>query len=192
MHAVPNDSTHEPDAPEWLDGRPRHDKPIHLAEYDAGWPARYAREAARIRAALGPDVVRLEHVGSTSVPGLAAKPIVDIALEVPDSTDETAYVPRLEAAGYRLAIREPAWWQHRLFKGIDPAVNLHTFTSGCPEVDRMLAFRDWLRAHDDDRELYERTKRELAVRTWEFVQDYADAKGEVVEAINARAGAGRG
>ena len=125
----------------------------------------YSVQAARIREALGSQVVRLEHVGSTSIPGLAAKPILDIALEVPDSTDETAYVPQLEAAGYALKIREPEWWQHRLFKGIDPAVNLHTFSPGCPEVDLMLAFRDWLRTHDEDRELYERTKRELAART---------------------------
>ena len=108
-------------------------------------------------------------------------------LAVPDSSDESAYVPDMEAAGYVLRIREPDWFEHRLFKGPDTNVNLHTFTEGCPEIDRMLAFRDWLRAHDDERDLYERTKQELAAREWRFIQHYADAKSEVVEAIIARA-----
>ena len=193
MQSVPDDVAEEPQATEWLDGRPRHDKTIHLAPYDPEWPAMFEREAVRIRAVLGQAVVRLEHVGSTSVPRLSAKPVIDIDLEVPDSTNEPAYVPDLEAAGYRLAIREPGWFEHRLFKGVDPAVNLHTFSRGCAETDRMCAFRDWLRTHEDDRDLYERTKRELSVRTWAYVQDYADAKSAVVESINARvAAAGAG
>jgi GrpB-like predicted nucleotidyltransferase (UPF0157 family) len=97
----------------------------------------------------------------------------------------------MEAAGYVLRIREPEWFEHRLFKGSDPASNIHVFTEGTPEIDRMLAFRDWLRSHDEDRILYERTKRELAAREWKYVQHYADAKTEVVEAIIARASAGR-
>jgi GrpB-like predicted nucleotidyltransferase (UPF0157 family) len=196
MQSVPDDVAEDSKAAEWLDGRPRHDKPIYLAPYDPEWPAIFEREATKIRAALGRAVVRLEHVGSTSVPGLSAKPIIDIDLEVPDTTDEPAYVPALETAGYRLTIREPTWFEHRLFKGAEPAVNLHTFSRNCPETVRMVAFRDWLTTNDDDRELYERTKRELSARTWAYVQDYADAKGDVVEAINARAeaagGAGRG
>jgi GrpB-like predicted nucleotidyltransferase (UPF0157 family) len=190
--AVPDGATPDPNQAVFIVERPRHDRPITLAPYDPAWPSIYEREAVRIRAALGPTVVRLEHVGSTSVPGLAAKPVIDIDLEVPDSTDEAAYVPLLEAAGYRFTVREPAWWQHRFFTRSVPKVQVHTFSRGCEEVDRMVAFRDWLRTHDDDRELYERTKRELAARTWAFVQDYADAKSEVVEAINARAGVGRG
>jgi GrpB-like predicted nucleotidyltransferase (UPF0157 family) len=129
--------------------------------------------------------LRIEHVGSTSVPGLAAKPIIDVLLVVADATDEGAFVPALEAAGYRLRIRED---EHRLFKGPDVDVNLHVFSSGHPEVDRMLLFRDWLRAVPADRELYLRTKRELAKRRWRYVQNYADAKTTVVEEILARAG----
>src|SRR5438132_1215336 len=87
--------------------------------------------AERIRSALGDRVVRLEHGGSTSVPGLPAKPIVDIVLEVPDSSDEPAYVPELEAAGYVLRIRERVWFEHRLFKGPDTNINLHVFSAGC-------------------------------------------------------------
>jgi GrpB-like predicted nucleotidyltransferase (UPF0157 family) len=133
-------------------------------------------------------VVRLEHTGSTSIPGLAAKPIIDITLVVPDSADEPAYVPALEGAGYVLRIREPHWLEHRVFKGPDTDVNLHVFSPDTDEVERMVGFRDWLRAHPEDRDLYLRTKREHAARTWRHVQHYADAKSEVVEEIIARAG----
>jgi GrpB-like predicted nucleotidyltransferase (UPF0157 family) len=185
-----DDVADDPNATEWIGGRPRHDAPITLVAYDQAWPGQFEAEAARIRAALGPAVLQLEHTGSTAVPGLAAKPIIDITLVVPHSADEDAYVPQLEAAGYQLAIREPGWFEHRLLRASDPSVNLHTFSRGCPEVDRMVRFRDRLRTHDADRELYERTKRELAARPWGYVQDYADAKGVVVEAILARAAAG--
>ena len=168
-----------------------HNAPIELAEYGAEWPALFDREAKRIRSILGDRVLMLEHVGSTSVPGLAAKPIIDMILAVADSADEPSYVPAMESAGYKLQIREPEWFQHRLFKGPDTNINLHVYTFGCPEIDKMLMFRDWLRANDADRELYERTKRELAQRTWKYVQNYADAKTEVVEEIVAHARAAR-
>jgi len=164
-----------------------HPGTIRLAEYDPAWPGLYEREAARIGRTLGPKMLRIEHTGSTSVPGLAAKPLIDIVLVVADTRDEDAYVPPLEAAGYVLRIREPEWHDHRLFKGPDTNVNVHTFPDGCSEVDRMVAFRDWLRAHDDDRQLYEGAKRELALREWKYVQNYADAKSAVVEGILARA-----
>ncbi len=163
---------------------------IELVDYDPAWPGLFAREAERIRAALGERAVLVEHTGSTSVPGLAAKPIIDITLAVPDSGDEKSYVPALEAAGYVLRIREPDWFEHRVFRGPDTNVNLHVFSDGCAEIDRMVRFRDWLRIDHADRELYERTKRELAAREWTYVQDYADAKTLVVEEIVARALAG--
>ena len=170
--------------------RRRHDGSVTLVEYDPAWPVQYRHEDVRIRGALGERVKLLEHVGSTSVPGLAAKPLIDMVLVVRDSSHEDAYVPTLEAAGYVLTIREPGWYEHRLFKGPDTNVNLHTFSEGCVEVDTMVAFRDWLRTHDDDRELYESAKRELAAREWRHVQNYADAKSVVVAEINARARAG--
>ena len=168
--------------------------PIRFVEYDPAWPALFAREEARIRAVLGDRVIRLEHTGSTSVPGLAAKPVVDITMIVADVNDEAAYVPDMEAAGYVLWIRErePEWWDHRVFKGPDTNINLHTFSEGCPELERMVGFRDWLRTHDDDRRLYEDTKRALIKQEWQYVQHYADAKTEVVEAIVARAGLAAG
>lgn len=167
--------------------RKPHRAPVVLAEYDRAWPQLYRLEEEKIRRALGGRIVRVEHAGSTSVPGLPAKPVIDIVLEVPDPADEDAYVPPLEAEGYILHIREPDWFEHRLLKGTDPAVNLHVFPGGCPEVERMLRFRDHLRANEADRELYLRTKRELAAQTWEHVQHYADAKSAVVEQIMGRA-----
>lgn len=161
---------------------------VVVVDYDPAWPALFAREAARITAALGPRVLLLEHAGSTSVPGLPAKPIIDMVLAVPDSADEAAYVPALEAVGYVLRIREPDWFAHRLFKGPDTAVNLHVFSQGCSEIARTLAFRDWLRANPADRDRYAAAKRELAARDWKFVQHYADAKTPVIQAILARAG----
>ncbi len=162
-------------------------RPIEIHDYDPDWPVLYAREEARIRGALGDRVIRIGHAGSTSVPGLPAKPVIDIVLEVPDSTAEPAYVPDLEAAGYVLRIREPEWFEHRLFKGPDTNVNVHTYSAGCDEVDRMLLFRDWLRGNPGDRELYAAAKRELAARDWKYVQQYADAKSEIVQEIMARA-----
>ena len=166
---------------------PQLSGPVELVEYDPDWPRLYEREAARIRAALGDAVVQLEHTGSTAVPGLVAKPRIDMLLVVPDSADEPAYVPGLEAAGYSLVIREPEWYEHRVFKGPDTDVNIHVFSPGCPEIDRMLRFRDHLRQNTGDRLLYERTKRELVGRDWKYVQQYADAKTAVVEEMIARA-----
>jgi GrpB-like predicted nucleotidyltransferase (UPF0157 family) len=164
-----------------------HDGEILLVDYDPTWPDLYAREAARIRRILGDRVLRLEHVGSTSVPGLAAKPIIDMLLVVPDSANEPAYASDLEREGYVLRIREPDWHEHRLFKGPDTDINLHVFSpSGQVEVDRMLRFRDLLRTQPEERDRYERRKRELAGRTWRFMQHYADAKTGVIESILAR------
>jgi GrpB-like predicted nucleotidyltransferase (UPF0157 family) len=162
--------------------------PIVLADYNPEWPRLFEREAERIRSALGDGALEIEHTGSTSVPGLAAKPILDVVLVVADSTDEALYVPALEAAGYVLRMREPEWFEHRLLKGMAPSVNLHVFSRGCEEVERMLRFRDHLRANEDDRRLYERTKRELAGHGWGHVQNYADAKTGVIREILARTG----
>ncbi|HVS05306.1 MAG TPA: GrpB family protein [Candidatus Dormibacteraeota bacterium] len=160
---------------------------VRLVDYDPGWPDRFRREAERIRAVLGDRVLQLEHVGSTAVPGLSAKPIIDLLLVLENSADEPAYVPAMETAGYVLRIREPEWNEHRLFKGPDTNINLHVFSSGCPEIERMLAFRNWLRINPSDRELYARTKLELAQKKWKYVQNYADAKTAVVEQIMVRA-----
>ncbi|CAN5337981.1 hypothetical protein BH09CHL1_BH09CHL1_36510 [soil metagenome] len=160
---------------------------ITLETYDPEWPRLFEIEASKIRQALGDRALAIEHVGSTAVPGLSAKPIVDIVLVVADSTDESAYVAELEAAGYPHHIRAPEWHELRLFKRTDPAVNLHVFSAGSSEIDRWLLLRDWLRAHPEDRELYENTKRELAQQQWKYIQHYADAKSNVIADILTRA-----
>jgi GrpB-like predicted nucleotidyltransferase (UPF0157 family) len=169
--------------------RKPHNAPITLAEYDSRWPAMYEQEANRIRSTLGNKALRVEHVGSTSIPGLCAKPIIDMLLVVADSSDEPSYVPALEAAGYTLRIREPEWFEHRLFKGPATDINLHVFSEGASEIKRMLRFRDWLRANDADRDNYALAKRSLAQQVWRHVQNYADAKTSIVQEIMNRANA---
>lgn len=176
-------------------GEPKvHGGPIELVDYDTAWPELFAGDARQIAAALGARALQIEHVGATSVPGLAAKPYIDILLIVADSSEEEAYAPALEGAGYVLRIREPAWYEHRMFedRSSNVHVHIHVLSHGCPEIERMVLFRDRLRTNPADRELYERTKRELAAREWRYVQNYADAKGTVVEQIIARARAETG
>ncbi|GHD34928.1 GrpB family protein [Nocardiopsis kunsanensis] len=160
-----------------VDGR------IRLVESDPKWPYFFEREARRIRERLQERVLLLEHVGSTSVPGLVAKPCVDLLLCVADPADESAYVPDLEAAGYSVALREPEWYGHRVLKGTEINLNLHVFAHGCQEAERMLLLRDHLRADADARSRYAAVKKELTEHTWDRVQDYADAKSEVVEEL---------
>ena len=161
---------------------------IILEEYNPLWATRFTELRNLIRQALPQRAVSIEHVGSTSVPGLVAKPIIDISLEVPDSSMESEYVPQLEAAGFMLKIREPEWWEHRMFKTARGDVNLHVFTKGCPEVRKMINFRDHLRSNPSDMKLYEAKKRELAAQRWQYTQNYADAKTEVIKQIFTRIG----
>ncbi len=172
---------------EFVRPRSSHNATVYLADSDPAWAHQYVELAALTRQALGDHVASVEHVGSTSVPGLAAKPIIDIMLLLVDPTDEAAYVPHLEEAGFLLHLRERGWHEHRLLRGTNPAANLHVFAVGSPEAERLLLFRDRLRSSPEDRDLYERSKRELAGRQWAHVQDYADAKSSVVEEIIARA-----
>jgi GrpB-like predicted nucleotidyltransferase (UPF0157 family) len=170
--------------------------PVVVVDPDPVWPDLFEQERAVISSALGFTALSVEHVGSTSVPGLPAKPVIDVLLLVPDSADEPAYLPALLAAGYHLRVREPDWLEHRVVArrradGNPHDVNVHVFSPGVAdrEVARMRMFRDWLRSHPGDRDVYAAAKRELASRRWRYVHDYADAKTEVVEAILARAGA---
>jgi GrpB-like predicted nucleotidyltransferase (UPF0157 family) len=94
---------------------------ILIVDYDLAWRDLFQREADRVRDLLGGQIIELEHVGSTSVPGLAAKPIIDILLVVANSADENSYLASLESGAYLLRIREPNWYEHRLFKGTGEA-----------------------------------------------------------------------
>jgi GrpB-like predicted nucleotidyltransferase (UPF0157 family) len=163
-------------------------RPVVLAPYNPAWPARYAAVAADVLAALGERVLRLEHIGSTSVPGLAAKPIVDALLIVADPAAEDDYVPDLLAAGFALRVREPDFHGHRMLRTASRDVHFHILPPDCVETVRYLAFRDRLRAEPAERRRYAEVKRELAGRDWPTMDDYADAKSEVVEHIIARGG----
>ncbi len=158
---------------------------IKIAEYDSTWPALFAKHAKIIGDALGSAAWRIEHIGSTSVPGLAAKPIIDILVVVKDSTDESVYLRQLEAAGYVLRVREPDWYEHRMFRTSDKDVHVHIYSDGCPEITRTLTFRDRLRRNSDDRTRYEQTKRQLATQDWSDMNAYAEAKTDVIEDVIA-------
>ena len=164
---------------------------IVVVDYDPAWPERFRGEEAKIRAALGEAAIAIEHIGSTSVPGLAAKPIVDILLMVEDSGEEASYLPALEEAGYVLRVSEPDFHEHRMFRTPEKDVHLHVYSAGSPEIDRYLLLRDRLRENGEERNLYVRTKRELARRDWPSMQHYAEAKTEVIEGIIARAAGAR-
>ncbi len=136
---------------------------LRISEPDPAWAARYDDLEAGVRAALGDRVLAIQHIGSTSVPALPAKPIIDIDLAVADPADEAAYVADLEALGYVHWLSEPHWHQHRLLKLLDePRVHLHVFGPDCPELVRHRMFRDWLLAHPEDRQRYADAKRAAA------------------------------
>ena len=155
-----------------------------LVPYDPRWPAAYDEHERRIRDALGPVAVQVEHIGSTSVPGLAAKPIVDVLVTVADITAEEDHVERLLAAGYVLRVREPG---HRLVRSPARDVHVHVLEVGDDAAEAYLVFRDRLRASPEDRTLYERTKRALLEQDWPDMNAYAEAKTEVISQIKERA-----
>jgi GrpB-like predicted nucleotidyltransferase (UPF0157 family) len=162
----------------------REHRAIVLVPHDPAWADRFAAEEARIRAALGERAVRVDHVGSTSVPGLVAKPIVDVDVSVADVEDEPAYLPALLAAGYELRVREPG---HRLVRTPARDVHVHVCSAGSAWERDHLAFRDRLRASPADRDAYAALKQRLAQQDWPAMDDYADAKGPLIREILARA-----
>lgn len=157
---------------------------IHIVDYNPAWPERFTTERRRIAAALGTTARRIDHIGSTAVPGLAAKPILDIDLSVPDVEDETAYLDSLLAAGYQLRVREQG---HRMVRTPQRDVHVHVSTVGSEWERRHLLFRDWLRRDAQDRAAYEQLKRQLAQRDWTDMNAYADAKGPLIVEITLRA-----
>jgi len=174
----------DPDENPWVLGPPKPTV-VEIVPYNEEWPDRFAALAHDIRAALGPAALDVEHIGSTSVPGLAAKDIIDVDLTVADPADEDRYVPPLERLGYVLTIREPSFHQHRCLTFREPRVNLHVFGPDCPETIRQRMFRDWLRTHPDDRDRYEQAKRR-AVPGGGHVMDYNRRKQDVVREIYDR------
>ena len=157
---------------------------IVVVDYDPDWPQRFANVRDRISDALGSTAHAIEHVGSTAVPGLAAKPIIDVLLTVDRADDEVSYVPALVSAGFELRVREPA---HRMLRTTARDVHIHVYEPTHPDVRDLLDLRDRLRRSRQDRDLYERTKRQLASRAWRDMNDYAEAKTDVIADILTRA-----
>lgn len=158
---------------------------VEIVDYTDEWPVRFAHEKERLAEALEGTALRIKHIGSTAVPGLAAKPVVDILVTVADAEDEHTFRAAIEALGYELRVREPG---HRAFRTAARDVNLHIWADDDPEVERHLLFRDRLRNDARDRARYEDVKRELATRRWTDINYYAEAKNEVVAEILQRAG----
>lgn len=157
---------------------------IRLVPHEAGWQLAFELQRRRIIDALGPAALRIDHIGSTAVPGLPAKPIIDIDLSVADPEDEPAYLPALESSGFVLRVREPG---HRMVRSPELDVHVHVCAQGSPWMRRHLLFRDHLRADADDRAWYAATKQELARHDWPDMNAYAAAKNEVVRAITQNA-----
>jgi len=155
---------------------------VAVVDYDDGWPRRYEHYAARLREALGERLLLIEHIGSTSVPGLAGKPVIDIVIGVVDPDDEGSYVPDLTSEGYDIRVREPG---HRALRGgvPDSPVNLHCYRPDALEVRRYLAFRERLKVDPVDRDRYAAAKRALADREWPDMNYYAKAKTPIIEEI---------
>ena len=161
-------------------------KTIAIEDYDPAWADRFAAVSTSLHDVLDGLIIGVEHVGSTSVPGLAAKPIIDVDLLIADTADESRYLPTLEKLGYWLVLREPWWHGHRMLVDAAEDIHLHVWPQGAPEPVRHRLFRDWLRTHPDDRELYASTKRRLARDTAENPGDYTFAKSDVIDDIYAR------
>jgi GrpB-like predicted nucleotidyltransferase (UPF0157 family) len=177
--------------PEQLDAglvgeAPARWRSIVVEDYDPAWPRRFDAVRGSLREALGELIVGIEHVGSTSVPGLPAKPVIDIDLTVQDPAEEAGYVPALVRTGYRLVLREPWWHGHRMLVAAEEDVHLHVWPATSPELVRHRLFRDWLRSHPDDRALYAAAKRRLARDTVDRPGDYSLAKNEVIDDIYTR------
>ena len=125
----------------WVCGAPSVEA-IEIAAYSSEWPVLFEASKELIAQALPGVALNIEHVGSTSVPNLAAKPIIDMDLIVDDPTREETYVPALADLGYVLTIRERTWYEHRMLRHDRPRINLHVFGRNCAEHARHILFRD--------------------------------------------------
>jgi GrpB-like predicted nucleotidyltransferase (UPF0157 family) len=166
---------------EWFD-RPGDD-PIELRQHAADWAVRADEWAAAIRRALPTLAPRVEHVGSTAVPGLVAKPVLDLQVAVPDVEDERTYRPALESLGLVLRVREPG---HRFFRrpaGQPRTVHVHVCQRDSPWERDHLAFRDRLRARPELATAYADLKRRLADELGSDRAAYTDGKSAFIRSV---------
>jgi GrpB-like predicted nucleotidyltransferase (UPF0157 family) len=170
-------------------GEPALNDPIEVVEHDARWAETFARERERLSGALGELAVAIEHVGSTAVPGLAAKPILDIMVGVERTPLPESALVALGALGYQY--RGDSGIPGKQYFRTNPRTrHLHVVELGGEEWLRTLAFRDYLRAHPTAVQEYEALKRELARRHRDDRGRYLEGKASFIRAILARSGAG--
>lgn len=180
----------DPDENPWVSGKPKQET-ISVEPFTSEWSVQFAEERAKISQVLGENAHTIEHVGSTAVEGLPAKPVMDIDLIVKDPGQEESYVPALSLLGYELTVREPSWYSHRMLRREKPRVNLHVFGLDSPEHTRHILFRDWLRNHPEDRQYYAQAKlvSALDVKT---VSEYNAKKQDAVRRIYRKIFTSRG
>jgi GrpB-like predicted nucleotidyltransferase (UPF0157 family) len=168
---------------EFIGGKEKRE--LIFSPYSDEWPVIFENESQKIANALGADALRIDHIGSTSIQGLLAKPVIDIQLSVKDPDSESSYLPMLEDVGYQLRVREQG---HRMLRAFEPMViQIHVCQTGSGWERRHLLFRDWLRQNEEDKNAYARLKVSLQKIDWETLDDYADAKGPIIAEITERA-----
>jgi GrpB-like predicted nucleotidyltransferase (UPF0157 family) len=165
--------------------------PVVIADYDPHWPEMYEEERARIIDAIGTWLVDIQHVGSTSVPGMAAKPVVDIMPGVRTLDDDREFIGPMEALGYNfLPVDEDDIPERRYFRRGDPRLfHVHIAEIGGEFWNKHLAFRDYLRAHPDTAAEYATLKRRLAAEYGSDRLGYTNAKSEFILGIEEKAAA---
>ncbi len=156
---------------------------IDIVAYRPVWVTEFMQHEEKIRNALGSVALCIEHIGSTSVPELAAKPVIDMLVVVDDPSKEDLYLPAMIECGYELRVREPDFEEHRMFRTPERDVHIHIFPKGSGEIERYLLFRDFLRFDSETRIKYETLKRKLSTLNWADMNEYADAKTSFIEDV---------
>ena len=177
---------------------------IYLADYHPRWPQLFEEERARLHAAIGEWAADIQHVGSTSIPGIAAKPIIDIAVHLRSLVDALYCITPLMELGYEclgeFGIPGRIYFRKRTDQpirgqshdGIGRTHQIHMYELTNEQYEKQIVFRDYLRAHPDARKGYETLKRQLAERHARDVEAYAMAKSDFVQSILRSAALARG
>lgn len=163
---------------------------VEVVPHDPRWRQAFQAEAKRVAAALGENAVAIHHVGSTAIPGIYAKPVIDLLVEVRDVTEADGRSPAMESLGYQV-MGEFGIPGRRYFRKDDQegtrTHHIHAFQAGSGEVERHLAFRDYLIAHPEDAQRYSELKRKLASEHPQSMDAYMDGKDGFIKEMERRA-----
>ncbi len=162
---------------------------IEVVEYDPMWPDAFELEATKVKEALGKNCIEIYHIGSTSVPGLSAKPIIDMLCVVRDIQEVDHAVEAMESLGYEAKGESGMAFRRFFQKGKDVRTHhIHVYQQGDPEIDRYLKFRDWMRSHPTDAKNYAQLKVELAAKFPNDILSYCNGKDLFVAGIDTKDG----